>query len=153
MYSGFAGAGSMGCLDKKWGQEKQSTVLRSAVPSHRLGSDGAALPASRAAGPPVTNQTPPGRLHGSSPGSFPFPSFNEQSFVRINAPHPRLLKRRQYIYTDLIWGAAMYRRRGRRRSRSRTPIILRGSGEGRRSSTGRCPSGAHQLWLFFPDTP
>lgn len=39
-------------------------------------------------------------------------------------PPPKIRKKRHYICTDLIWGAAMKRRRGRRRSRSRTPIIL-----------------------------
>lgn len=47
--------------------------------------------------------------------------------INILPPRPltgRLLKERRYICTDLIWGAAMYRRK--RRKRSRTPIILRG---------------------------
>lgn len=73
-HSGFAGAGSKGCLGGKGDQEKQSKELRSAVPSHGLGSDGITLPACRAAGPPPTNLTRP-------TGTFPFPSVEVQSVV------------------------------------------------------------------------
>lgn len=54
-------------------------------------------------------------------------------------PTPRLpqssLRGRQYICTDLIWGAAMYKRKGRRRRGSRTQSISPGSRCGCRSSS------------------
>lgn len=145
MHSGFAGAGNKECLDekkKKMGQEKQNRALRSATPSYGLWFPGAALPASRAARPPPTYGTrprptcsPPTPPPFTSPGNFLFLLLKNRASVRINGHPPKLLKRRHYICTDLICGAAMYRRKGRRRSR--IPIIWRGgSGGGLAAATG-----------------
>ena len=91
----------------------------------------------------------PGSWTSSNPPNIPYleprresscPPFEAQSFdeeVCLPSPcAPQIsLRGRQYICTDLIWGAAMYRRKGRRRSRSSTPTISPGGRCGCRSSS------------------
>lgn len=81
-----------------------------------------------------TPSDPPNIPYLETRREFSCPPFEAQSFDEdVCLPSPRApqisLRGRQYICTDLIWGAAMYRRKGRRRSRSRTPTI---------SPEGRC---------------
>lgn len=136
-------------LRQKKNRPGKSSVPRTAALSHRLGSR-VFLLAPRTAGPrlqptelwaPPSWSPPRGVFQESFGGDSMFPS----------RPATRILKRRQYICTDLIWGAAIYIRKGRRRSNSGNMSSTISAGCS--STRAGCPSGARRLWLLFLDTP
>lgn len=134
-------------LKEKWAREKQGAP--ECRPFSPPGLSGLLL-ASRTAGPrhqPTELWAPPS---WSPPRGVFQESFGWGFYVSLPPP-TRIRKRRQYICTDLIWGAAIYRRKGRRRSnsRSRSSTISAGCSGTR---TG-CPSGDRRLWFLFLDTP
>lgn len=131
MHSGFAGAGNKECLDEKNGTGE--TRQGAPVCNPFLQACGFLVPPCPHPGQPgLLRPTEPGLglLAVLSPqppppqGIFLFLLLKNRASVRINGHPPKLLKRRHYICTDLICGAARYRRTGTRRSR--IPIIWRG---------------------------
>lgn len=148
--SGFPGARIRGCLDKrKTGQGKAGCPgVPPLFTAWALGSppgiqdSWTSPPTHRTLGPAILEPPPPQRR---------FPRKLWWGFYVSLPPPTRIRKRRQYICTDLIWGAAIYRRKGRRRSnsRSRSSTISAGCSGTR---TG-CPSSARRLWFLFLDTP
>lgn len=124
-------------MKKKWDRRNKTGCFGLQPLPTGLWFPGATLPASRSAWPPPTYRTsaylqsytpPPTPLPPQ--GIFLFLLLKNRASVRINGHPPKLLKKRHHICTDLMCGAARYRRTGRRRSR--IPIIWRGGSCGGR---------------------